>query len=511
MSLKRRQFVSGISAAAVIAATLKPARAISAPDFSFTGFGFQTVIDLARNTARKAYVPPSSELPEELASLGYDAYRGIRFLPEHGPWKQAGLGYHLEFFHRGGLSRERIDIFEVHDGKAVPFRYETAQFTFDPRSASAPAGDIGYAGFRIHAHNIPGMDEMAVFLGASYFRSLAANQTYGLSGRGLALATASARGEEFPIFRSYWIVRPKAGDPSVQVYALLDSPSVTGAYAFKITPGTATVYDIECTLYPRVTLDMVGIAPLTAMYLYGPADQGGFDDFRGAVHDADGLQLRTGSDEAIWRALANPPRVEESAFQDTDPHGFGLMQREQSQAVFEDYEARYDLRPSGYVTPKGDWGKGAVHLIELPSNTEGFDNIVAFWRPATPLSPRRAHSFNYTVTWGAPSVASLPAQLGRVVQTRTGHDINGSGRVFIVDFALKGIDAETLNPVAESSAGTLSAVRLQTLNDRGVIRASFHLELGHLQPEQAKTADLRLALHKDATALTETWMFRWTY
>jgi glucans biosynthesis protein len=506
MSLKRRQFVSGISAAAMATTMLAPARALSA-----SAFGFQTVIDLARKTARSPYVAPSTELPAELASLGYDAYRGIRFKPEHGPWKQDGLGFHLEFFHRGGLSRERIDIFEVHDGKAIPFRYDAAQFTFDPRSATAPAGDIGYAGFRIHAHNVPGMDEMAVFLGASYFRSLAANQTYGLSGRGLALATASARGEEFPIFRSYWIVRPKAGDTSVQVYALLDSPSVSGAYAFKITPGAATVYDIECTLFPRVTLDMVGIAPLTAMYLYGPADQGGFDDFRGAVHDADGLQLRTGSDEAIWRVLTNPPKPEESSFQDTGPKGFGLMQREQSQAVFEDYEARYDLRPSGYVTPKGNWGKGAVHLIELPSNTEGFDNIVAFWRPAAPLAPHRGHSYHYTVMWGSPVVDPQIQTIGRVVQTRTGKDINGYGRVFMVDFALKGIDPDTLTAVAEASAGTLSAVRLQTLNDRGVIRAWFHLELGHLQPEQAKTADLRLALHKDATALTETWMFRWTY
>lgn len=498
--MKRRQFVSGISAAAVMTATLAPARAISA-----SGFNFQNIIDLARTTARSPYVAPSSELPAELADLGYDAYRGIRFLPEHGPWKNAGLGYHLEFFHRGGLSRERIDIFEVHDGKATPFRYDASQFTFDPRSATAPSGDIGYAGFRIHAHNVPGMDEMAVFLGASYFRSLASNQTYGLSGRGLALATAHARGEEFPIFRSYWIVRPKAGDTSVQVYALLDSPSVAGAYAFKITPGTATVYDIDCTLFPRMVLDQVGIAPLTAMYLYGPADQGGFDDFRGAVHDADGLELRTGADEAIWRVLTNPPRIEESAFQDTNPHGFGLMQREQSQAVFEDYEARYDLRPSGFVTPKGNWGKGAVHLFELPSDTEGFDNIVAFWRPAAPLTPNRAHSYSYTLTWGSPAIAA-PPRLARVVQTRTGKDINGYGRVFMVDFALSGVDPETLTAAAKASSGALSEVRLQALKDRGVIRASFHLK-----PDQTTPSDLRLALHKDAALLTETWMFRWTY
>ncbi len=48
-----------------------------------------------------------------------------------------------------------------------------------------------------------------------------------------------------------------------------------------------------------------------------------------------------------------------------NPQGFGLLQRGRDFSRFEDLDDRYDLRPSAWVTPKGEWGKGSVELVEI--------------------------------------------------------------------------------------------------------------------------------------------------
>lgn len=79
-------------------------------------------------------------------------------------------------------------------------------------------------------------DEVAVFLGASYFRAIGQNQNYGLSARGLAIDTGLPKAEEFPWFREFWLEKPDKDTTELTVYALLDSQSVTGAYRFVIKP-----------------------------------------------------------------------------------------------------------------------------------------------------------------------------------------------------------------------------------------------------------------------------------
>src|SRR3546814_7407676 len=111
--------------------------------------------------------------------------------------------------------------------------------------------------------------ELAVFLGASYFRVLAAGQHYGLSARGLAIDTGLAKKEEFPYFREFWLKKPQPGARSIEIYALLDSESLTGAYEFRLTPGTESVVDVRACLYTRAAVEKLGIAPLTSMFLYG--------------------------------------------------------------------------------------------------------------------------------------------------------------------------------------------------------------------------------------------------
>ncbi len=231
------------------------------------------------------------------------------------------------------------------------------------------ADNLGFAGFRVHAPiNRPDYyDEVCVFLGASYFRAVAKGQVYGLSARGLAIGTGDPRGEEFARFRAFWLERPQPGVNALVIHALLDSKSTTGAYRFTVRPGEETVFDVESVLYPRVDIAEPAIAPLTGMFFFDANDRIGVDDYRPAAHDSEGLSLWTGRNEQIWRPLANPRDLQFSAFVDTNPHGFGLLQRKRAFADYQDLEVSYEKRPSLWIEPIGDWGQGAVDLVEIPT------------------------------------------------------------------------------------------------------------------------------------------------
>jgi periplasmic glucans biosynthesis protein len=504
MNLRRREFVTTAMAAvmaghtSVLAQVSKPQKAKSKSAFSF-----QNVVDKAQALSLKPYVAPATALPAGLSDLSYDAYRRIQFLHPKALWATDDLGFRLEMFHRGNLFKERIDLYEVRDGKALPIDYVPDQFLYDPPLATPLPADTGFAGFRLIAQNGIDLDEIAAFLGASYFRSLGRGTQYGLSARGLAIATGNPGGEEFPIFRAYWIERPAKGDTAIRVHALLDSVSIAGAYSFKITPGDTTLFEVEATLFPRVALPEIGIAPLTSMFLFGPNTPGRFDDYRPAVQDSNGFEMLTGTDEAIWRPLINPARLTESAFSDTSPHGFGLIQRATSFNDYQDLEARYERRPSAWITPIGDWNEGAVHLFEFPTQTEDFDNIVAMWRPNTSLAPHQSHTYRYNIAWG-PHKAPQPA-LGRVLQTRTGRAQSGSQKLVVVDFAVPSGGIAQLKAALTTSAGTPGPVQLHALSAPDTVRATFYYT-----PDSDKNADFRLVLMKDATPVTETWIYRWT-
>ena len=169
------------------------------------------------------------------------------------------------------------------------------------------------------------------------------------------------------------------------VYALLDGPSVTGAYRFDMTRGAGVLMDIEHTLHLRKDVTRLGVAPLTTMYWYSETAKDTGIDWRPEVHDSDGLSLWTGSGERLWRALNNPDRTTASAFADQSPKGYGTIQRDR---VFDHYidGVYYDKRPSVWVEPQGDWGKGSVQLVEIPTDDEIHDNVVAMWVPAEPAT-----------------------------------------------------------------------------------------------------------------------------
>ncbi|MCJ2015190.1 glucan biosynthesis protein [Methylobacterium sp. J-076] len=471
-------------------------------------FEGSTVRRLAQALAKQPYKAPSTDLPGAINDLTYDQYRGIRFRKERSLWRDRKLPFEVQFFARGFLFRPAVDIFEVADGTATAVPYNADLFTYgDP--AQRVSEPLGFAGFRVHVPGTNGgdTDELCAFLGASYFRAITKGQHYGLSARGLAIGTGSAKGEEFARFRAFWLERPKADSPALVIHALLDSESVTGAYRFTVRPGTATVFDVESVLYPRRDIAEPGIATLTSMYQLGPKDSRRFDEWRPAVRDSEALLMWTGQNEQIWRPLANPVDLQFSVFGQANPRGFGLMQRARAFADYEDLEARYDKRPSLWIEPIGDWGQGAIDLVEIPTPNETNDNIVAFWRPKDKLSANGEYTFTYRMHWGWDT--PWPTQLARVTTTLIGAGQEEGSRIFVIDVvgdAVKGKPADApLKPEISTSAGTITDVLSLPNPETGGWRVSFHLKHGG-----AKLAELRCVLLGEAGPVSETWLYRWT-
>ena len=83
-------------------------------------------------------------------------------------------------------------------------------------------------------------------------------------GKGPGAQRGPARWRCFPVPHVLRIEKPEAGASAIVIHALLDSPSVTGAYRFVVTPGAPTDIDVSVTLYPRRELVNVGLAPRRA-------------------------------------------------------------------------------------------------------------------------------------------------------------------------------------------------------------------------------------------------------
>ena len=473
-----------------------------------TPFDGSTVRGIARELAGKPYQAQDVKLPDPFSKLTYDQYRTIRFDTSRTLWRGAGLPFEIQFFHPGFLYTNRIDLYEVTGGQAQPIRYSPDLFNFGelPR----PTGEgLGFAGFRIHHPlNRPDYsDEICAFLGASYFRAVGRHQGYGLSARGLAIKTADPRGEEFPAFKAFWIERPLPRSRSIVVHALLDSPSAAAAFRFNIRPGNETIFDVECTVYPRSDIAETGFAPLTSMFFIGPNQPTRADDYRPAVHDSNGLSIWNGWSEELWRPLANPTELQISSFQDINTHGFGLMQRQRDFGAYQDLEARYERRPSLWVETIGDIGEGAVHLVEIPTNREIHDNIVAFWRPTQPLRAKGQYNFNYRLYWCNEN--PLATGFARVVATRSGNGSQEKSRLFVLDIA-----GETLNALPDNAElhaevaadhGKVSNIVTQPNPEIGAWRLSFELA-----PEGARVVELHAHLLLNDTTVSEKWLYRWT-
>ncbi len=480
---------------------------------------FEQLSEGARNLARTPYSPPPSDLPAALEHMDYDQYRSIRFRPELALWRNEAP-FEVQLFHPGALFRESVRIHLVDEEEITALRFDKNRFRYDGSAASIAdtvGPDLGYAGFRIHypLNSAEIKDEVVVFLGASYFRLLGRGHVYGLSSRGLAVDTALATGEEFPAFREFWLVRPGPEATTLTFYALLDSPSVTGAYRFDLEPGAPTALEVDARLYARQDVAKLGVAPMSSMFLYGPDRTPAFDDFRPQVHDSDGLLMQTASGEWIWRPLVNGPGLQVTSQSDVHPQGFGLVQRDRDFDNYLDLEANYHRRPSEWVAVgEGDWGSGGVELLAFPTNSEFNDNIAAYWVPDTPFMAGDERSYRYRLLAFDGRLQSQ--SLAEVARTRIGRDaLPGqnpapppSQRRVIVDFMggeLSSLDLiEPVEAQLEVSAGQTSDLRVQQLPDSRGWRAVFRLT-----PDGDRPADMRLYLTLDGRQLTETWSYVW--
>jgi glucans biosynthesis protein len=451
--------------------------------------------------------------------MTYDQYRDIRFNPRKAVWRYDHIPFQLHLFHPGWIQNDPVEVNVVQGGRADTLRYDQGLFDFGTNQVGKIDADgMKFSGFRIHYPlNRPDyLDELIVFQGATYFRALAKNMVYGLSARAVAVNCGGPGPEEFPRFREFWVCRPEAKEEFIRVYGLFDSPSLTGAGEFVIRPGAVTVMENRVAVYARTNIAHLGIAPLTSMYWYGKNSALRFSDFRPEVHDSDGLLMHNAAGEWLWRPLVNEGKFRLCSFGDRNPKGFGLLQRDRAFATYEDLEAHYQDRPSVWVTPKGEWGRGSVRLLELPAADEFGDNIVAFWEPQTPLSAGQSAEYAYELRWFFDDPA-LPA-LGRTVATRVA-DLPDYGqkakadksitRKFVLDFAWPTLAADAAAGKLQAEVSVQGATLSAPVGQSNPYDRTWRVFFSATAAASGQPVELRAFVRRDKQPVTETWIYLW--
>ncbi|MEO7400129.1 MAG: glucan biosynthesis protein G [Polaromonas sp.] len=506
-------------------ATLACAAALALTAAQAHAFGLDDVAALAGQRAKTPFKEAPNAVPAELAKMEYDDYRDIRFRPEGTLWRADKLPYEANFFHVGRHG-DSVRVHEITANGLKSLPYDPASFNFGKNKLSPQSwGDIGYGGVRAFSNlNSPTYkDELIVFSGASYFRALGSGQRYGLSARGLAVDTAGPAKEEFPRFTEFWLEKPAREGGPLTIYALMDSARMTGAYRFDVKPGEQTVTEVHARIFMRPAdkpVTTLGIAPLTSMFFFGE-NQPRPGDFRPEVHDSDGLMIATddgkGGGEWLWRPLQNPAAPLVTSFSMKGLKGFGLMQRDRAFRSYEDTEARYELRPSAWVTPLKDFGAGRVELLQFATPDETHDNVAAYWVPEKMPAPGQSLDLAYQIVWQGKN-QQLPPN-GWVTQSRRGTgysklgaDALGQQIQFVIDFAGPALDAlpEDAKVQAITTASANARV-VESLAYRNPATGGWRMTLRveRLKPataaEPVQPVELRAFLQNDQQTLSETW------
>ncbi|SUP70563.1 glucan biosynthesis protein G [Yersinia kristensenii] len=484
-------------------------------------FSLDDVAKQAQALAGKSFEAPKSNLPSQFREMKFADYQQIQFNHDKSYWNKLDTPFKLEFYHQGMYFDTPVQINEVTATSVKPINYSPDYFNFgsvkhDPASVK----NLGFAGFKVlyPINKADKKDEIVSMLGASYFRVIGKGQVYGISARGLAIDTALASGEEFPRFREFWIERPKPNDKHLVIYALLDSPRATGAYKFVIYPGRDTTIDVQAKVFLRDKVEKLGIAPLTSMFLFGPSQPSAVLNYRPALHDSNGLSIHAGNGEWIWRPLNNPKHLSVSTYTIENPKGFGLLQRGREFSQYEDLDDRYDLRPSAWVEPRGDWGKGKVELVEIPTADETNDNIVAFWTPDVLPDAKTSLDLNYRLHFTRDEDKLHSPDVGYVKQTlRSTGDVKQSNLIrepdgsvaFLVDFigpALKSQDENA--PLASQVSIDENGELIENSVRYNPVTKGWRLTLRLKVKDAKKPIEMRAALVNGDKTLTETWSYQ---
>jgi periplasmic glucans biosynthesis protein len=506
MAPQRREFLGlalGGALAAGTRAGLGPASAD--PLAQPVPFAADTVLRAAITLAASPYKAPDAPLPSVFSGLNFEQYAAISRAPGTAIWAGDKLDFILEPLHRGFVYTTPVAINVVENGQSQRVIYDPADFDFGKLKPPTPLGDLGFSGLRILGASDQGFQDVAIFQGATFYRSRARGQNFGVTARGLAIRTGDDAGEEFPVFREFWVEKPAPASDTLTMHALLDSQSLTGAFRFTIRLLETTIIDTEMTLIARVATDKLGVGAMAAAYLFSPLDHRRNDDWRAAVYESTGLQMLSGNGEWLWRPVSNRETLQVSAFADVNPRGFGLVQRSRTFDAFFDDEVHWELRPTLWIEPIGDWSDGDVHLFEIPVTSEINANVLAQWRPklGIPAGKTLSLACRQFWCWTPPS----KPQLAICTSSRAGK-FGGKPR-FTVEMTgdVFADPQKAASAVADlhASAGKIVSVRLFPYKDRRSVRVMFDLD-----PGSETVSELRLTLNVDNQAASETWLYRWT-
>jgi len=473
-------------------------------------YGWMEAVQKARQQAQSDYRQPSAQVPDWLRNLSYEQWQDIRFHPTAALWMGQKLPFVVQFHHLGSIYTAPVDVHVIQpDGRIGTAQFSSAQFYYGPAIPKQPLpAKLGYAGFSLYALQ-PKQNSylpFAEFLGASFFRGSVLGKPFGSVARGIAIDTGLPSGEEFTFFKEFWIVQPKAKDRAITLYALLDAPSLTGAYRFVIQPGAnATVMDVRASLFRRRNPGKLGLAPLGSTYFYGENARQTYDDYRIEVHDADGLLMHGSPSRWTWRPLQNPKALVDETYPIPGLAGFGLLQRDRRFDHYGDIEAAYQHRPNAWVTPKGSFGSGELELFELPIRNDLNRNVLAFWSlRSLPQDLSQPIEFAYTLNWT--TLELVPDELAHTAATRLSQQPNTQTLSFDIDWQRNkrsaALDAG-VQATVQVSGGKLLGTRLQPNPQLKAWRLTIQV-----QPSNAPI-ELKARLLRKGVPISETWRYTW--
>jgi glucans biosynthesis protein len=512
-------------------------------------FDFTSVQAMAQRRALQKYVPLPDLLPPQLKKLSPQQELGIFWNDTYRLWRRQALPFQVDFYPLSNDVHTAPPINTVDARGPHPLKYSPNFFRYNfPIIPPLPA-DLGYGGFYVrYPHMAPKsnpkspLDGFFTAKGASYFRVLAREQVYGLSSRGLALNSVVENKEEFPQFVKWWLHQPAPGANAMVLDALLDSPSVSGAYEFTLHPGAPTSVDIHATLFFRKAVSQLGLAPFSSMYFYGENAKNHFGNYHPEIHDSDGVLMNTGAGEWLWRPLEQETQRQVYNFADVNPKGFGLIQRDRDFQHYQDLQMNYNLRPSAWVTPHGEWGKGVVQLIQLVTNNPNTDNVVLFWHPAqTPKAGDRL-DLAYTIDYymndanrpplayakqtlvndpapppGQPLPVSPPTVMGKpmpappAAPTKPAAATGTTPVQFLIDFAGDGIEdiAPDHRPDIDLVCTPPGSVFRESSVEKNGYDKSWRATFTLIPAKINVPVELRCTLRSKGKPLTETWTYTW--
>ncbi|WP_323042694.1 glucan biosynthesis protein D [Gemmobacter sp.] len=472
-------------------------------------FSFEILKETARALAAQPW--KAAEIPDAavLDQIDYDRHNQIRFRKDGTLWLDQGHRPPVQPFFPGTYFRQPVRLFAVEGGMAREMPFDLNLFDIpEDNPARQLTHTKGFAGFRVMDAQTK-LDWMA-FLGASYWRTSGHTGQFGLSVRGLAMDTAIGGPEEFPLFTRFWLEPADNGD--ITAYALMESPRVTGAYRIVSHRDNGIIQDVSATLWLRGDVERLGIAPLTSMFWYGKNNRFVGGDWRPEIHDSDGLEIHSGTGEKIWRPLNNPPRTMVNTFGTPGVKGFGLMQRERDFEEYQDDGVFYEKRASVWVQPKADWGDGTVTLVELRTDDEIHDNIVAFWQPGPAARAGNSYTVDYRLTWLED--CPIPPVVARFTATRLGiGGVPGQPRPpkvikVVCDLENRGLESlargDGVDLDVSASRGMIGNISVYPVVGTERWRAMFDVDYSALPDGDDTPIDIRAYVRHDGQAKSET-------